>query len=244
MRCATRQGMRKRSRLDDEPVPDRVLGHDAGLDEVQQVIGAAGLRARPRQAVAAERLAPDHRAGRRAVDVEVADRRAGDDVRDRARVAAEQPAGQRDRQRVDAIAGLVDVARPARPSAAARRSPRAAAASRAAGPSPRSARHTSPRRGCRSSRSRSRRSARRARRSGARAPGLALDDRRHVGGEVVGRTHLQPGDRARPAARRARRAAPRARARAPPPSTSARRSRRPTRRSPGSPRRGRRRSRR
>jgi hypothetical protein len=29
--------------LDDETVPDRVLGNDAGLDEVQQVGRAAGL---------------------------------------------------------------------------------------------------------------------------------------------------------------------------------------------------------
>ena len=31
--------------VDDEPVADRVLGHDARLDEVQEVVRAAGLRA-------------------------------------------------------------------------------------------------------------------------------------------------------------------------------------------------------
>jgi len=75
---------------------------------VQQVVVSAGLRAGPRQPVAAERLAPDHRPGRRAVDVEVADRRALDDTLNGARVAAEQPARQRDRQRVDAVHRLVD----------------------------------------------------------------------------------------------------------------------------------------
>ena len=72
-----RRASRREARAsDDEPVADRVLGHDPRLDELQQVVRAAGLRAGARQPVAAERLAADHRAGDRAVDVEVADRRA------------------------------------------------------------------------------------------------------------------------------------------------------------------------
>src|SRR5690242_9113240 len=65
---------------DDEAVAHGVLRHHARLDELQQVAGPAGLGARPREAVAAERLAADHRARDRAVDVEVADRGAVDDV--------------------------------------------------------------------------------------------------------------------------------------------------------------------
>ena len=60
--------------FDDEAVAHRVLGDDARLDELEQVVGAAGLRADAGQAVAAERLAADHRAGDVAVHVEVADR--------------------------------------------------------------------------------------------------------------------------------------------------------------------------
>ena len=65
---------------DHEAVADRVLGHRARLDELQQVVGAARLGAGAGEAPAAERLAADHRAGDLAVDVEVADRRALADV--------------------------------------------------------------------------------------------------------------------------------------------------------------------
>ena len=43
-----------------------------GLDELQQVVGAAGLGADAGEPEAAERLAPDERAGDAAVDVDVA----------------------------------------------------------------------------------------------------------------------------------------------------------------------------
>jgi len=65
----------------------------------------------PERRVAAERLAPDHRARDRAVHVQVADRRTLDDALDRVRVAREQAAGQRERQLVDAIHRGVDVPR-------------------------------------------------------------------------------------------------------------------------------------
>ena len=84
---------RRKTRDDDggrpegEPVADRALGDDDRLDEPQEVVGAARLRPRPREAVAAEGLTADHRAGRRAVDVEVADGRARPDAGDRRRVA-------------------------------------------------------------------------------------------------------------------------------------------------------------
>src|SRR4051812_27408895 len=45
---------------DDEAVAHRVLADHARLDELQQVSRPAGLRARPGEAVAAERLAGDH----------------------------------------------------------------------------------------------------------------------------------------------------------------------------------------
>src|SRR5688572_21116552 len=79
---------------DDQSVAHRVLGDHVGLDEVQQVVRPARLRARAGEPVAAERLAPDHRASDGAVDVEVADRRALDDAVDGVRVAREQPAGE------------------------------------------------------------------------------------------------------------------------------------------------------
>ena len=56
-----------------EAVAHGVFGAAAGLDEVQQVIGAAGLAADAREAEAAERLAADQRAGDAAVEIQVAD---------------------------------------------------------------------------------------------------------------------------------------------------------------------------
>ena len=85
-------------RQHNQPVAHRVLAHRPRLDELQQVVGAAGLQAGPRQPVAAERLAADHRAGDPAVDVQVADRRALADAADGRRVAGEQPAGERERR--------------------------------------------------------------------------------------------------------------------------------------------------
>src|SRR5215207_9082473 len=89
-----------------QPVAHRVLGHDARLDELEQVAGTARLRTGPRQAVAAERLARDHRAGDRAIDVEVADRRALDHVLDGVGIAREEPAREAERGGVDAVAGV------------------------------------------------------------------------------------------------------------------------------------------
>src|SRR2546421_12782358 len=55
-----------------EPLPQRVLGDDTRLHELQQVVGPARLRPDARHAVATERLAAHHRAGDAAVDVDVA----------------------------------------------------------------------------------------------------------------------------------------------------------------------------
>src|SRR5215212_3240552 len=96
--------------LDHEAVAHRVLGHHARLDELREVARTAGLGPRPGQPVAPERLAADHRARDRAVDVEVADRRAVDDVVDGVRVAGEQPAGEAEGRGVHPIARLLDVA--------------------------------------------------------------------------------------------------------------------------------------
>src|SRR5215211_9360701 len=95
---------------DDEAVAHGVLGDHPRLDELEQVARAAGLCARAGEAVSAERLARDHRARDRAVDVEVADRRAVDDVVDGVRVAREQPAGEAERGGVDAVARVLHVA--------------------------------------------------------------------------------------------------------------------------------------
>ena len=85
--------------------------HHARLDELQQVAGAAGLGAGARQAVAAERLAGDHRAGDLAVDVEVADRAC---ARRRGRpcrgLRENRPPVSANGERVDAVAGVLDVA--------------------------------------------------------------------------------------------------------------------------------------
>src|SRR5665213_1942008 len=70
----------KLSGSDDETVPHGVLGHRLLGNELEQVVGAARLHARARQAVAAKRLAADHGAGDAAVDVEVPDRGARADA--------------------------------------------------------------------------------------------------------------------------------------------------------------------
>src|SRR5688500_960065 len=66
-RTAARSLIRRR-----EALADGVLGDDAGLDELEEVVRAPGLRADARQAEPAERLASDRGTGDRAVDVEVA----------------------------------------------------------------------------------------------------------------------------------------------------------------------------
>src|SRR5947209_11832560 len=71
--------------LYDEAMPHRVLRHHARLDELEQVVRPACLGPDPGAAVAAERLAPDHRAGDVAVDVEVADGHAPRNLGDRPR---------------------------------------------------------------------------------------------------------------------------------------------------------------
>src|SRR3954471_5648120 len=92
---------------DDQAVAHGVLRHHLRLDELQEVVGPARLRPGAGQAVAAERLASHHRAGDRAVDVEVADRGAVDDVVDGVRIAGEQAARERERGLVDAVARVL-----------------------------------------------------------------------------------------------------------------------------------------
>src|SRR4051812_8613009 len=89
--------------FDDKPVPHGVLGDNARLDELAQVIGPPGLRSSTRAAVSAERLAANHRTGDVTVDVQVADRYAAGDELDRARVARVQAAGQRERRGVERV---------------------------------------------------------------------------------------------------------------------------------------------
>ena len=60
--------------LGGEALAHGVLADRARLDELEQVVGAAGLRADARQAEAAERLASDDGAGGAAVQVDVARR--------------------------------------------------------------------------------------------------------------------------------------------------------------------------
>ena len=144
-----------------------------GSTNCEQVVRAAGLRPGARQAVAAERLAADHRAGDPAVDVQVADRgavarRTGRSPgrartgRRSARTAARRRRRRRGRRR----------ARARRP-AAGRRSPRRAPASPPAGRRRRVGGQNQPLLGhavARGRRSRPSRAAD-ARRSARRAPG-------------------------------------------------------------------------
>ena len=55
-----------------EALADGVLADRARFDELEQVVGATGFRADTGEAEAAERLAPDDRAGDAAVQVDVA----------------------------------------------------------------------------------------------------------------------------------------------------------------------------
>src|SRR5215471_21700665 len=93
--------------LDDQAVPDSVFRHSSGLDEMQEVVGAAGLGAGAGEAVSAEGLATDHRSGDPTVHVEVADGGAIAHVADRCGVAREQPAGQREGEPIDDITRLL-----------------------------------------------------------------------------------------------------------------------------------------
>src|SRR5437868_10330974 len=81
-----------------------VLGHYAGFDELEEVVGAAGLRADPGAAVASKWLTTDHRSSDVAVYIEVSDRCPADDVIDRRGAAREEAAGEREGGSVDRIA--------------------------------------------------------------------------------------------------------------------------------------------
>ncbi len=84
----------RRRDLGGESSPDGVLGDHPGLHELQQVVRAAGLRAHPAHAGAAERLAPHHGAGDRPVDVEVAHPELPGRPHDVGRVAGVEAAGE------------------------------------------------------------------------------------------------------------------------------------------------------
>src|SRR5690348_14465205 len=94
--------------LHDQPVAHGVLGHHVRLDELPQVIRAAGLAPRSRQTVATERLATHHRPGDASVHVQVADGGAPPDIADNPGIAREQAAGQGVRKAVDDVAGVLD----------------------------------------------------------------------------------------------------------------------------------------
>src|SRR5204863_8831148 len=86
-----------------------VLGHHARLDELEEVVRAARLRADAGAAVASEWLTTDHRSSDVAVHVEVADGRAPHDLFDRRRATGEEPAGEREWRRVDGVARRIHV---------------------------------------------------------------------------------------------------------------------------------------
>src|SRR5213594_4063451 len=94
-----------------EALPDRVLRHHARLDELEQVVRPAGLRPHAREAVAAERLAADERAGDGTVDVEVPRPELLGGAADARRGAREEPG----RERILGVVGkrerFVEVAR-------------------------------------------------------------------------------------------------------------------------------------
>ncbi len=219
--------------------------HGAGLDELEQVVGTAGLGARPGQAVAAERLAPDDRPGDPAIDVQIAHRGAarGRNGRcpDRARTA------RRSARTAARRRGRTPPPRPHRldRSAAGRRSPRAEPGSPAGRSATTVGAANHPSEG----------TAPRARHDPPLLPrllavaaqavlGVALDQRGHLGRQPVGLPDDEHRGRAgQPLGQRVgdRLVPP---AHGLPPSTSDRRRQRPRRRSPARPRRGRRRRRR
>src|SRR5262245_37464290 len=94
-----------------EAASEGILRDSARQQELQQVIGPAGLRADARQAEAAERLAIDQGAGDLAVDVEVAHAELALDPLDVRRAAREQPAGQRVGHVVGDADGVAEVLR-------------------------------------------------------------------------------------------------------------------------------------
>ena len=86
----------------------RVLGDRARQDELQQVVGAAGLAADARHLEAAERLPADQGAGDAAVEIQVADQQLAPRALQVRRAAREDAAGQR-------VVGAVGDARTLRP---------------------------------------------------------------------------------------------------------------------------------
>ena len=186
----------------------------------------------PEQAVAAERLAADHRAGDAAVDVEVADRRAARSTSlDRVRVAREEPAGERERgarrrasHASSTIAHALDGQQRPEDLLAQHRRVRRAGRRRASAAQnqPLVGHRRAPRGDPAVAAPPRRRSGRRAPAPRARSPAARRSPKR------VGLADLEHLDRAREALDAARRRSPRARARARRPSTSGRRSRRRT----------------
>ena len=84
----------------------------AGQQELEQVVGAAGLGADARELEAAERLAVDQGPGDRPVDVEVADAELALDPLDVRRAARVEAAGQGVLRAVGDSQGVVEVASP------------------------------------------------------------------------------------------------------------------------------------
>ena len=94
-----------------EALPGGVLGDDTGLDELQEVVGAAGLGADAREPEAAEGLAPDECAGDPPVDVDVPGPEPARRLGDPRRRPREQAGGERvvgvvgERERVVEVVG-------------------------------------------------------------------------------------------------------------------------------------------
>ena len=95
-----------------EPPAHGVLGHAAGQQEFEQVVGPAGLGADPRELEPAERLAVDQGPGDPAVDVEVADAELAADPLDVGRAARIEAAGEGILGAVGDPQGVVQVLRP------------------------------------------------------------------------------------------------------------------------------------
>src|SRR5450756_2128385 len=97
-----------------EPAAHRVLRRHARLEELQQVVRPARLRADAAHLEAAERLALDERSGDAAVDVEIADAVIAQEPLEGSRAAADEAAGEGvldavgDGQRLVYVGGLQD----------------------------------------------------------------------------------------------------------------------------------------
>ncbi len=93
-----------------EAVACGVFGHQARDEKIQEIIFATGLGAAAADFESAKGMAPDNRAGARAIDVNVSRFQSGFDALDIGRAAREKSAGQRVIGAVRYFEGFIEIA--------------------------------------------------------------------------------------------------------------------------------------